>query len=55
MQKVEGIFNYNYTNKNTKPKTSCLIQDISKPTTMEWGTPLQAMLGALELEKTVTI
>merc|ERR1712137_437085 len=37
----------------TKRGGRTVFQDISKPTTMEWGTPLQAMLGALELEKTV--
>merc|ERR1712200_146942 len=31
----------------------CKFQDIAKPTTMEWGTPLQAMEAAIELEKTV--
>merc|ERR1711951_198243 len=31
----------------------CKFQDIAKPSTMEWGTPLQAMESALELEKTV--
>merc|ERR1712200_342413 len=36
----------------TKRGGRTVFQDISKPTTMEWGTPLQAMLGALELEKT---
>ena len=30
-----------------------VFQDISKPTTMEWGTALDAMEAALELEKTV--
>merc|ERR1711890_2839 len=30
-----------------------VFHDISKPTTMEWGTPLEAMTAALELEKTV--
>merc|ERR1711899_728060 len=30
-----------------------VFQDITKPTTMEWGTPLEAMEAALELEKTV--
>merc|ERR1712113_643816 len=30
-----------------------VFQDIAKPTTMEWGTPLEAMEAALELEKTV--
>lgn len=30
-----------------------VFQDIAKPTTMEWGTPLQAVEAALELEKTV--
>merc|ERR1712203_666122 len=31
-----------------------VFQDIAKPTTMEWGSPLDAMQAALELEKTVT-
>jgi len=30
-----------------------VFQDIAKPNTMEWGTPLDAMEAALELEKTV--
>merc|ERR1712048_482572 len=30
-----------------------VFQDIAKPTTMEWGTPLEAIEAALELEKTV--
>merc|ERR1712066_1170271 len=30
-----------------------VFQDIAKPTTMEWGTPLEAMEAALELEETV--
>merc|ERR1711970_657652 len=30
-----------------------VFQDIAKPTTMEWGTPLEAMEAVLELEKTV--
>eukprot|EP00091_Calanus_sinicus_P019751 TRINITY_DN507_c0_g1_i3.p1 TRINITY_DN507_c0_g1~~TRINITY_DN507_c0_g1_i3.p1 ORF type:complete len:127 (+),score=54.03 TRINITY_DN507_c0_g1_i3:30-410(+) len=30
-----------------------VFQDIAKPSSMEWGTPLQAMEAALELEKTV--
>merc|ERR1712233_291528 len=30
-----------------------VFQDIAKPTTREWGTPLEAMEAALELEKTV--
>ena len=31
-----------------------VFQDIARPTTMEWGTPLEAMEAALELEKTVS-
>merc|ERR1711936_1326037 len=31
----------------------CKFQDVAKPTTMEWGTPLQAMEAALELETRV--
>merc|ERR1711872_151400 len=30
-----------------------VFQDIAKPSSMEWGTPLDAMEAALELEKTV--
>merc|ERR1711872_551099 len=30
-----------------------VFQDIAKPTTMEWGSPLDAMQAALELERTV--
>jgi len=30
-----------------------VFQDIAKPTTMEWGSPLDALQSALELEKTV--
>merc|ERR1711962_755101 len=31
-----------------------VLQDISKPSRMDWGTPLEAMTAVLELEKTVT-
>ena len=31
-----------------------VFQDIAKPSSMEWGTPLDAMEAALELEKTVS-
>jgi ferritin len=31
-----------------------VFQDIAKPATMEWGTPLQAMEAALEIERTVS-
>merc|ERR1719159_350301 len=30
-----------------------VFQDIAKPSSMEWGTPVDAMEAALELEKTV--
>merc|ERR1712112_699132 len=30
-----------------------VFQDIAKPSSMEWGTPIEAMEAALELEKTV--
>jgi len=30
-----------------------VFQDIAKPSSMEWGSPLEAMEAALELEKTV--
>ena len=29
------------------------LQDITKPTTVEWGTPLQAMVTVLDLERKV--
>merc|ERR1719153_84452 len=31
-----------------------VLQDITKPNRMEWGTPLEAVTAVLELEKTVT-
>merc|ERR1712179_172912 len=40
-------------NKQTNRGGRVVFQDIAKPTTMEWGTPLEAMEAALELEKTV--
>merc|ERR1712029_1009598 len=32
---------------------SKFFKDVAKPTTMEWGSPLEALDAALELEKTV--
>merc|ERR1712082_500540 len=40
-------------NYQSKRGGRVVFQDIAKPNTMEWGTPLQAMEAALELEKTV--
>merc|ERR1712107_511255 len=37
----------------TKGGGRVVFQDIAKPTTMDWGSPLEAMEAALELEKTV--
>merc|ERR1711970_1305864 len=37
----------------TKRGGGVVFQDIAKPSSMEWGTPIQAMEAALELEKTV--
>merc|ERR1712180_286289 len=37
----------------TKRGGRVVFQDIAKPTTMDWGSPLEAMEAALELEKTV--
>merc|ERR1711876_76388 len=37
----------------TKRGGRVVFQDIAKPTTMGWGTPLEALEAALELEKTV--
>merc|ERR1712233_56456 len=37
----------------TKRGGRVVFQDIAKPTTMEWGTPLEAMEAVFELEKTV--
>ena len=31
-----------------------VLQDITKPTTTEWGTPLQALVTVLDLEKKVS-
>ena len=32
-----------------------VFQDVAKPASMEWGSPLQAMEAVLELEKTVSV
>merc|ERR1711997_839962 len=37
----------------TKRGGRVVFQDVAKPTTMDWGTPVEAMEAALELEKTV--
>ena len=37
----------------TKRGGKVVLQDITKPTRMEWGTPLEAMTAVLELEKVV--
>merc|ERR1712180_327819 len=37
----------------TKRGGRVVFQDIAKPSTMEWGSPAEAMEAALELEKTV--
>merc|ERR1719266_181736 len=37
----------------TKRGGRCVFQDIAKPCNSEWGTPLEAMEAALELEKQV--
>ena len=38
----------------TKRGGRVVLQDISRPSSSEWGSPLQAMEAALELEKTVS-
>merc|ERR1711971_1053254 len=38
----------------TKRGGRVVFQDVAKPTTMEWGTPLEAMEAALELERRST-
>merc|ERR1712107_917683 len=37
----------------TKRGGRVVFQDIAKPTTMDWGSPMEVMEAALELEKTV--
>merc|ERR1712062_511878 len=37
----------------TKRGGRVVFQDVAKPTTMDWGTPIEAMEAALGLEKTV--
>jgi ferritin heavy chain len=39
----------------TKRGGKVVFQDIAKPSSTEWGTPIQAMEAALELEKTVCL
>jgi len=38
----------------TKRGGKVVLQDISTPNRVDWGTPLEAMVAVLELEKTVT-
>eukprot|EP00092_Neocalanus_flemingeri_P017343 GFUD01018758.1.p1 GENE.GFUD01018758.1~~GFUD01018758.1.p1 ORF type:complete len:171 (+),score=55.28 GFUD01018758.1:173-685(+) len=40
-------------NYQSKRGGRVVFQDIAKPSSMEWGTPVDAMEAALELEKTV--
>merc|ERR1711974_176161 len=37
----------------TKRGGKVVLQDITKPTRMEWGTPMETMTAVLEMEKTV--
>merc|ERR1711942_625246 len=37
----------------TKRGGRLVLQDVTKPTTLEWGTPLDALTTVLEMEKTV--
>ena len=39
----------------TKRGGKVVLQDVTKPTRMEWGTPLEAVTAVLELEKTVSM
>ena len=39
----------------TKRGGKVVFQDIAKPSSSEWGTPLEAMEAAIELEKTVSL
>ena len=32
-----------------------VLQDITKPTTTEWGTPLEALVHVLDLQKKVNV
>jgi len=49
-ERSHGVALMNY---QAKRGGRVVLQDISKPTSMEWGSPLDAMTAALELEKTV--
>merc|ERR1711921_33752 len=46
-----GVFLMEY---QAKRGGKVVLQDISKPSRMDWGTPLEAMTAVLELEKTLT-
>ena len=39
----------------TKRGGKVVLQDITKPTRMEWGTPLEAFTAVLDMEKKVTL
>ena len=49
-ERAHGLKLVEYQNKRGG---KVVFQDIAKPTTMDWGSPMEAMEAALELEKTV--
>lgn len=49
-ERSHAIMFMDYQNKRGG---KCVFQDIAKPTPSEWGSPLEAVMAALELEKKV--
>ena len=38
----------------TKRGGRLVLQDVTKPTTLEWGTPIEAFTAVMEIEKNVS-
>ena len=51
-ERAHGLKLVEYQNKRGG---KVVFQDIARPSATEWGTPLEALEAALELEKTVSI
>ena len=51
-ERAHGLKLVEYQNKRGG---KVVFQDIARPSATEWGTPLEALEAALELEKTVSV
>ena len=54
MRKVKLILKAALMKYQTMRGGRVVLQDITKPTTMEWGTPLEVLVTVLDLHKKMT-